>query len=361
MIQQHRDALNYTILPSFENWRAFTSISKSGYAYEVPLYSDAPLGFFGDWHAGPYRFYRLAPTNGLESRFKSILLMRVDVYMTKKDHDWFADLEKTNDAAYHGGYLDDEIAALLCLLLGIRLMPGSITREFGDGSDPRGTPAGSSVVPILAIGHGDTTIIPRLQRSVDIEKFPALFNTYPLLEKPDALMLVKAARQYQKATWYADADPSQAWLMLVSAVEAAAKHWSTVSRAASATNGKRGAKKAFIDFVVEFLSGPPGTRPGALGQFQFDDEPRLIEALKCIYHYRSRALHEGIPFPAPMCRLPGQYGGDNELAEIPTGQASGTAGSSWKHEDTPMALHTFEYIVRDSLNAWWQSIAQARQ
>ena len=29
-------------------------------------------------------------------------------------------------------------------------------------------------------------------------------------------------------------------------------------------------------------------------------------------------------------------------------------GSTWKADDRPMPLHTFEHIVRESLGGWWR-------
>ncbi len=345
MVYRHRNALDFTVLPSFENWKAFIEKTKSEYAYEIPLYSDASLGLFDKLQAGPYQFFRTAPSNACEKPFRTIVIMRVEVHIVRDVHESFADMENTNDAAYHGGDLNDEIAALLSLLFGVRLMPGSVTREFSSRFDPLGIPGDSSVIPTLGISSYQT-IIPRLQRRDEVRKLPDIFETYPTLERADALMLVKAARQYQQAVWYADTDPNLAWLMLVSAVETAANHWQ---------NGKRVSKK-FREFISHFLLGPPESRPGAMGQFPFEEKTKLDEALKKIYNYRSKALHEGKPFPAPMCHLPGRYGGDDEMAEIPTGLATGALGSTWRHEDTPMALHTFEHIVRSSITGWWRSM-----
>ena len=383
MVYQHRNALDFTILPSFENWRAFIDKAESKYAYEIPLYSDAILGLFDELRAGPYQFFRSAPSNASEKPFRTIVVMRVKVHITRNDYAILADMENTDDAAYHGGDLNDEIAALLSLLLGVRLMPGTVTREFSSRFDPLGIPGDSSVIPMLGTGSTQT-IIPRLQRRGELRKLPDLFETYPRLERTDALMLVKAARQYQQAIWYADTDPNLAWLMLVSAVETAADHWWTkdsspvevledsnkqlyellvkeggpelTTKVAKLVANGMGASRKFREFVLHFLQEPPEGRPSALGQFPFEDKAMLKGALLKIYDYRSQALHGGKPFPVPMCHSPGRYGGDDEIAEVPTGQATGAQGSTWRHEDTPMVLHTFEHIVRNSLTQWWRSM-----
>jgi hypothetical protein len=56
------------------------------------------------------------------------------------------------------------------------------------------------------------TCIPWLQR-------------YFRLERGQANALVRAARSHQAALWAAEGDPRQAWLKLISAVEAAAHYW----------------------------------------------------------------------------------------------------------------------------------------
>lgn len=383
----YRTALHFTVLPSFENWKAFVEKRPTEYAYEIPLYSDATLGFFDGLSVGPYRFLRSSPSNTCEEPFHTVIVMRVDVHIRQEGYESLADMEKTDDSAYHGGNLDDEIAALLSLLLGIRLMKGSVTREFGSRIDPRGIPIESGAIPALVINSWQT-LIPRLQRTEDLRKPPDLFETYPALEKADAMVLIKAARLYQQAIWYADTDPNQAWLMLVSAVETAADHWwkkdstpveiledsnktlydlliqeggqSLTEKVAKHVASVLGASKKFREFVLHFLPGPPEKRPSEIGQFPFGDETRLEAAMKKIYNYRSMALHGGKPFPAPMCTPPGWYGGNDAMSEVPTGQASGTLGATWLHEDTPMMLHTFEHIVRGSLIAWWRSMARPR-
>jgi hypothetical protein len=381
----YRTALHFTVLPSFENWKAFLEKKPTGYAYEIPLYSDATLGFFDRLSAGPYHFLRSSPSNTCEEPFRTVMVMRVNVHIRQEGFESLADLEKTDDSAYHGGDPDDEIAALLSLLLGIRLMKGSVTREFDSRYDPRGTPVDSGTVPALVMNSWQA-IIPRLQRTEDLRQLPELFNTYPTLEPAEALVLIKSARLYQQAIWYADTDPNQAWLMLVSAIETAADHWwrkdstpaeilkdsnkllydlliqeggqSLAEKVAKLVANVLGASRKFREFVLNFLPGPPEKRPSPIGQFPFEDKAKLEEAMKKIYDYRSKALHGGKPFPAPMCLPPGWYGGDEAKSEIPTGQASGTLGATWLHGDTPMMLHTFEYIVRGCLMTWWRSMVK---
>ncbi|MFL5963789.1 MAG: hypothetical protein ACJ757_12940 [Gaiellaceae bacterium] len=73
-----------------------------------------------------------------------------------------------------------------------------------------------------------------------------------------------------------------------------------------------------------------------------------------IYHWRSRALHDGIPFPSPMCLPPRDYENNGVVEEAPTGLASATGATVWKRADTPMMLATFSYITRHALIRWWR-------
>ena len=73
-----------------------------------------------------------------------------------------------------------------------------------------------------------------------------------------------------------------------------------------------------------------------------------------IYDWRSRALHDGVPFPAPMCQAPKKL--DDGHEEFLDGVAASSHGGSWVFEDLPMLLHVFEHIVRGTLLAWWRSL-----
>lgn len=117
-----------------------------------------------------------------------------------------------------------------------------------------------------------------------------------------------------------------------------------------------GATKKFVDFVLEFLPKPPEQRPPEWAQHPWDTRS-MKASMRRIYGYRSRALHGGHPFPAPMCMGPYRFEGGT-LAEKPIGFAMGTRGATWVVEDTPMLLHTFEYIVSKSILKWWEKSAR---
>ena len=87
--------------------------------------------------------------------------------------------------------------------------------------------------------------------------------------------------------------------------------------------------------------------------------------LATIYGARSEDLHAGIAVPAPMCEPPEHLITDDPvmlegpLTERPSGIWTATETSAWQAEDTPMLLHTFEYIVRNALKKWWESMDSA--
>ena len=187
---------------------------------------------------------------------------------------------------------------------------------------------------------------------------------------------MRAARLYQQALWISDADPSMAWILLVSAIEAAANNRAVLP----ATNIERlrlswpemglllesidreqrdaiadllaptvkvGAK--FLQFLAEFMPGPPDSRPSEFGKV---DWTQMSEYLVLVYRYRSLALHTGKPFPYPMCEPPHVLDEGVPL-ETPLGLSSQIGGSAWLAQDTPMLLHVFEYLTRRALQKWW--------
>jgi len=91
------------------------------------------------------------------------------------------------------------------------------------------------------------------------------------------------------------------------------------------------------------------------GMVDWSDEP-LRDVLKIVYDYRSKALHAGKPFPAPMCDPPFFQPGMQAPTEKPTGHVS-MGGAVWRDEDIPIFLHTFEYITRGTLLNWRSSMA----
>jgi hypothetical protein len=215
---------------------------------------------------------------------------------------------------------------------------------------------------------------------------PSTLAGYNLLPPDDAVALARAARAYQNAVWIADGEPNLAWLLLVSALETAATHWRTsegspvdvlravrpdwatqletgggalLERMATELVPLLGATRRFRDFVLEHLPDPPPERPEAWARLDWD-KAKMRKTIDRVYALRSDALHGGKPFPFPMCVPPEQ--GFTPAVEIPLGLGTAAQDAVWMIKDTPLLLHTFEYIARGALLRWRDGmIARARE
>jgi hypothetical protein len=198
--------------------------------------------------------------------------------------------------------------------------------------------------------------------------------------------MTRVARLYQDALWLGESEPNLSWLLLVAAVETAANSWSigenspiermnearpelmaylqstagadVAVRIAEEFANSVGSTKKFVEFLIQHVPDAPEVRPGEWGQIDWSAEG-LRRAFRQIYGYRSRALHDGMPFPAPMCDPPYRHETWSCVAEKPIGLAASIAGGTWLAKDTPMLLHTFEYIARNALMKWWTTIVPA--
>lgn len=363
---------------SYENWQASLAGLPSHGALEIPLYTDANIvGEIVDG-LGPYQIFNCVPATQ-EVLSRPTLVLRMEQHIGYQPEDWAV----TDDARYHGGILPDEIAALISVTCGVRLKAGGENRHFAPDGDPRGRPIAYSFTddPIL-LKSPRSSVIPSLTGTHSLEH-AAILTQLPRLSPADAITLIRAARLYQEAVWIAESAPELSWLMLTSALETAANQWRSAKESSVESFltaepdlakhlfeqggkdlvlrvGKRlghmmKSTKKFLDFILTFKPDPPTPRPPAFAQQEWNAEA-LEVTLRIIYAYRSRALHGGTPFPAPMCMPPHKLGDEGVLEERPIGKAMGTRGAIWRTEDTPLSLHTYEYIVRHVLLAWWKSV-----
>lgn len=115
-------------------------------------------------------------------------------------------------------------------------------------------------------------------------------------------------------------------------------------------------RKKFQDFMIHFKPGPPENRPSEEYRINYTNG-KLKQSLYKIYDYRSKALHNGIGFPEPMCRHPQHDSKGIYEKPLKNGQATGHPEFSfWNAKDVPMYLNTFEYLVRNALKKWWKSL-----
>jgi hypothetical protein len=290
---------------------------------------------------------------------------------------------KTRDAAYHGGDIFDELASLVSLALGVRCRSGGMTRTWGLGENHEelGVPIMfDHSVPYLPTRPSGGSVLIAHPRSVNLETVYRRLERFADLAQDEAAALVRAARLYQQAVWVADDDASQSWLQLVSAVETASSHWAgpktsaeerlrsawpELAEALDTHNATAGAAPLlsgvvrstarFLAFMSAFAPPPPATRPPPYARADWD---RLEDALRTIYNYRSRALHDGRPFPYPMCQAPRTH--ETIPVERPDGEGAWARGSSWIKDDLPMLLSTFEYLARGALLNWWDHLENSQ-
>jgi len=377
-----------TVAISLAHWRAFSQSSGEWDAAEYPLFTDAHLVGEAPAGLGPYQLINTGAGPGFANGVPSAVLRVRIPHFDGLSAPRLPDMEKTDATRYHGGTLEDEVTALIALELGIRLKPGPMTRWFlsGPGSDPFGRPVAWAQlarsaptlahrqpprIPGMVVGERDLGACERLKR---LELVPSEASAH----------LVKAARLYQEAGWISDVDPALSWLLLVAAVETAANDWrasadsplerlrasavgpelervlkeaggeTLVERVAHLVVDYLGATKKFVDFLLEFHPTPPDPRPP--DSLAIDWSPsRLKRTLSKIYEYRSKALHEGTPFPYPMGDSPYQFDG-GALAERPHGLAAATLGGVWQADDMPMVINAFHYIARGALLQWWDRL-----
>jgi hypothetical protein len=365
------------------NWRAFDRGDRPTETNEWPLFSDA--WFTGELRdLGPYSVLN-PKTKAPKGHARAALVLRgglcADVHGEENAKDRYKSF-------YHGAFPPDELAALLSLCTGARLKAGGPSRSFQQGGDPLGAPMGFGGQIDYSLPERSVHL-PRNVRDrsdpvkLDEGDYADRLRTIPALDGEAAGVLVTSVRLYQDALWTAEREPHLAWLFLVSAVETAANHWrrksrNTVERLTDAkpmvvemlleAGGQElvkkvakeladvtGARLKFTEFILAFNPGPPsGQRSG-----RAMDWSNLRHALRWVYHWRSKALHGGTPFPAPMCEAPWvKRDGKRikEIWELPIGYVTYTSGATWSREEIPMLLHVFEHITRGCLLNWWKSL-----
>jgi hypothetical protein len=263
--------------------QGYTHGPSSGERFESALYSDAEI-HGNEVVAGPYKFINTMAHAGEGGG--PVLVLRSEWHL-----EWDLDPSRneTDDSRYVGGSTDDEMAALMSLAIGRRLRAGGVVRTWRDG-DPIGRPQEYDRQPQIPIRSRRGSVIPCLRDPVNFELARDLVRAYGQLGPDEAVSLARAARLYSNAVWVADSDPNAAWLWLVSAVETAA----------TASNTGVGAGKRFRRFMKAHQPSPPDPR----APWTRIEWAQLDSLLPAIYNARSRALHNGKPFPDPMLRPP---------------------------------------------------------
>jgi hypothetical protein len=371
--------------PSIANLRAFKpgllDVPVAIPVLEFPLFTDARV--IGEARFGPYAFLNTAAFRG-NGTVQTAIVLRYAIY-DREINVRPRRYDKSSAELYHGGYEQDELAALTSLILGIRVRAGSASREFQVQGDPLGTPIElwSRGTPYFSVPRNYA--IPSAATGEHHLEALSRIDTLKDVSQRMAIAIVRSARMYQEALWAAESEPSMAWLLLVSALETAANEWqrsngspverlqeskpelyaylsclsddSILKTVAEGVSDSLGITKKFVSFVLAFHPNPPAQRPTEGFQFSWNEQ-NWAKALKTIYRYRSKALHDGIPFPAPMCSPPTSLPDLGVSAEIPTALAHSEKGATWIRADMPLHLHVFEYVTRHVLLKWWSSDAK---
>ena len=371
--------------PILENWIARQSGTTKLTTYEFPLFTDARLTGEVINERWPYSFLNTVPLQNEPGSLSAHVIVRVDLHA-----EWERpDFSKTDVSKYHGGLLTDEIAALASLCCGVRLKAGGESRRFDLSNDPLGRPIAwdRRAFPVLSLDK-NRLVLPEVVGATSLTKVQKIEQILHLSAK-QSVALVRAARLYQDALWICESEPSLSWLMLVSGLETAANEWRSdpgtpserlsvsrpefvrdlqaiggedlVKKVATEIEPTLGSTKKFIDFTNTFLPHAPTSRPADIFQIAWTRQS-MKKVLSKVYALRSRALHDGTPFPAPMCEpafIPIFGQGYSERGTL--GLAASAMGGVWKAEDLPISLHTFHHIVQGALLSWWDSMAVARR
>ena len=306
---------------------------------EYDIYSDSRFTGQVQQPESPYAFL-----NTIATGFGTVdvaLVLRVGFY--NKEHPFEPDWSKTDDVTYHGGWIDDELVSLASLCLGVRLASGGISRRFSD-RDPYGQPEKIAKRPAPPFTITHDTMLPKVRGRYPLRDLNRI-ESIPRIEPKRYVSLVRACNLYRNALWISEWDANLAWLLLVSALETGAN---------DVFQSRKGSTKKFIDFAIRFLPEPPESRPeGEALRFKWT-ESSFGEMLLRVYDYRSRALHDGKPFPAPMLQPPWRQSNSDAAHEVPLMGTGGFAlGGTWLRADVPINLHTFHYITRRVLLRWW--------
>jgi hypothetical protein len=378
------------------NFRAFIENEPILSSFEYPLFTDAYItGELTEKNIlGSYKLFNSLPNPADSIQLKPAIVLRIDYHLSNSEEEEYSlkqfELKKTKKEYYHAGNIQDEIASLLSLFLGIRVKSGNCCREFDNDGDPKGKPRGPKFVkiPILPQALSMNPILPKAIGKHCLNSTEKMFSDFFKLDDLDAYELIQSARYYQEAIWFSESFPNLSWLLFTSAIERAANYWkksekiskiealkisqpnlfnelqsefgiNSVEIVAKHIGGMLKATKKFVDFLIKFCPRNPPNRERPPKYCRMNWKKSNLESVFTkIYDHRSDALHNCIPFPEPMCESPYpiKIKGKIKYEEIPWAEAYGHSNSYWIKKDVPILLYTFEYIVRMSILKWMDSM-----
>ncbi len=364
--------------PAWANWRSFDQGGSDGEVLEYVLYSDCRWVGEITEGIGPYELLNTigARPHPAIGEAQPVLALRVEQALDRPPSP--EDPSRHVPGTFHGGWIDEEVAALLSLILGVRCRSGGMWRSFEPENDPKGKPFTFNLQPPLLAHPQSHPQLPHLPVEARFEEAIEWLNRYRQLAGQEAVVVARSARAFQLGIWTSDDDPDLSWLRLITALETAAKSWagkapegpvdqlaSTWPELAELLRGidpqprdqiaaliapQSRIKRAVLKFVAKFAPGPPELRPRELERL---DWSRLEEHISAIYDRRSEMLHEAIPLPRSMTTA-------HRLTDGPpfteTAFTTGYHDSNWPQTKAPMPLWTFSYIVAGTLRNWWRAL-----
>jgi hypothetical protein len=379
------EAVHLRGLPSQLNWLNALNNEPATGVYEYLFYSDAHITGEFTSGLGPYSFLNTVPIPDMPGIITAPIILRLVDHLPK----YRPDMSKKDEVFYHGGRMVDELAALTSLSIGARIIAGGVSRQFEPDKDPLGRPVAWDYrpAPFFRVRPG-RYVLPSIPGTHSLDKLDIL-NSIPKILPERYVNLIRSCNAYQDALWAAESEPHLAWLLFVSALETAANDIyltdtppterlkdakpdlasvlmeaggdHLVEKVAELIAPSLGATKKFLDFTLTFGPDEPTDRPDQVWLRVKWTKTNLKQTLSKVYEYRSRSLHSGLAFPAPMYDPPFYYDGNSNPSEVPlTGLAAHSCGGTWMPADMPINLHCFHYITRETLLNWWRNIVNDR-
>lgn len=284
--------------------------------------------------------------------------------------------------------VDQEVAALVSLLLGIRCRSGGTVRRYNP-ADPVGHRTDQfehdPPMPLPALRGWPMVQLTSVQ-AIPLDTIAPQLHTLSTLRAVHAVDLMRAAVTFSDALWIADHDPELAWLHCITALELAAERLNSdhgdpvqlltqvqpklaqlltefgedaLDRGAKIMRGHIGVWRKLTGLLQAFPPAAPVHRPDLeFVRLDWDDHDDILNRFKTIYRHRSARLHGGVLFPAPLLRPPITARAEHPGGVDDTGPLRFRSGPiDWKNIDLPMTLHSFAHLTRSCLLAWWDSLA----
>jgi hypothetical protein len=198
---------------AWRNWRAFTDHADELENFDDELHSDVP--FVGNGvRFGPFALMPVIRRSVLAGPVAPSLILHGGVHANLipeiiKD----GQLASTNSDSYHGGSMSDEIAALISLILGVRLRVAGTRRLSGiHDLDHPSDPINLEVPRLSRPGRPDWELLPGVVKRLGrLDKLGRL-ETFPVLEESLQTGLIRSARAYSAALWWCNENADYAWL-----------------------------------------------------------------------------------------------------------------------------------------------------